>query len=211
MTALHRSELAHQRRRFAVTLTVFTALFVALEARFFYLQILRGDDFRERARISAISSERIPPRRGLIRDRKGKLLATNAASFRVELTPHYVARSERRGKILDSLQLLLPMSDEDRKKLDQKIDEAVANRKAWEPLTVAKALVSDTSPEHGGPLEALTTPLTTMCSTCPSTPRRPIAQRTSRMASPCVRRSSGRMTRENSRRANARHAGSPPA
>lgn len=162
MTGLHRSELAHQRRRFAVTLTVFTAMFVALEARFFYLQILHGDDFRERARISAISSARIPPRRGLILDRNGKLLATSAASFRVELTPHYIARSERRDDVLDTLQVLLPMSDANRNKLDAEIDEAVANRKAWEPLTVARTLVSDTSPEHGGPLEALATPLATL-------------------------------------------------
>ena len=162
MSALHRSELAHQRRRFAVTLTLFTALFVALEARFFYLQILHGEDFRERARISAISSERIPPRRGLIRDRNGELLATNAASFGVELTPHYVSRPEQRDVVLESLQVLLPLSDARRAELNEKIEEALANRKAWEPILVARHLVSDTSPEHGGPLKPIDKPLATL-------------------------------------------------
>jgi penicillin-binding protein 2 len=158
--------LAHQGRRFAVALTFFTALFVILEARFFYLQILHGEDYRKRARISAITEERIPPHRGKIRDRKGKILATNVASFRATLTPHYVARDPRRQPMLDALQALLPMSDEKRQDLDERIDAALANRKAWDPIIIAKDLASDTSPDHGGPLDRLENPLATLY--CPS-------------------------------------------
>ena len=42
--------------RFAPLVLLFTLLFLGLEARLFYLQIVRGADFRERARISVIAA-----------------------------------------------------------------------------------------------------------------------------------------------------------
>ena len=53
--------------------------------RLWYLQILQGDFFRERSENNRLRAVFIPPPRGLIRDREGKVLVRNRAAFNVEL------------------------------------------------------------------------------------------------------------------------------
>jgi|GEM_PF-29162 len=76
-----------RKSRFGVLVLVITLLFVALMGRFFYLQILRGEQFRERAVKSFIAKERLPARRGLIKDIQGNVLAGNEPAYEVLVTP----------------------------------------------------------------------------------------------------------------------------
>ena len=69
--------------RFGVLATVFTALFVILLGRLFYVQIVRGDEYREAAKTSFTVTERLPARRGEIKDRTGTVLAKNVPVGRV--------------------------------------------------------------------------------------------------------------------------------
>lgn len=140
-----------RRGRLGIALTVFTLLFIGLEARLFYLQILRGEDFRERARISVISRERIPARRGEIRDREGRVLARNVAGYRIEITPHFVIRAGREN-VLERLSDVIGLSADERLSIDEAIDEAVANNKVWEPIPLDRTLVADACPIDGTPL-----------------------------------------------------------
>lgn len=151
-TSLGRAE--SRRYRFTVTLTFFTLLFVTLEARFFYLQILHGEDYRKRAHISVISTERIPARRGLIKDRNGTVLAENIASFRASVTPHYVA-GDARAHVLDTVGELTQFTEDTRRDLEARIDSGLTRQKRWEPITVPGALVADTCPHDGVRLEVL--------------------------------------------------------
>ncbi|MEZ4266310.1 MAG: penicillin-binding protein 2 [Myxococcota bacterium] len=141
-----------RRGRLGVALTIFTLLFIGLEARLFYLQILRGEDFRERARISVISRERIPARRGEIRDREGRVLARNVATYEIEITPHFVIRAGR-DDVLDRLSAVIGLSADERLTLNEAIDEAVANNKVWEPIALDRDLVADTCPVDGTTLQ----------------------------------------------------------
>jgi penicillin-binding protein 2 len=137
-----------RRGRLGIALTVFTLLFIALEARLFYLQILRGEDFRERARVSVISRERIPARRGEIRDREGRVLARNIAAYAIEVTPHFLIRAGR-DDVLDRLTAVINLSADERLALEEALDAAVADKKTWEPIRLSRALVADTCPEDG--------------------------------------------------------------
>ena len=55
--------------------------FVVLFARLFYLQVIEGDAFRRLSESNSIRLQNIDSPRGLIFDRKGKLLVDNRPSF----------------------------------------------------------------------------------------------------------------------------------
>lgn len=142
-----------------MAVTVLTAFFVLLEGRFFYLQILRGEDYRKRARSSVIARERIPPRRGLLKDREGKVLARNAPVYGVTLVPHFVADPPVRASVLDVLEEVLALGASGRAALEAKIDLALqSSKERWEPVSVPGRPVADTCPIDGAALELAQAP-----------------------------------------------------
>ena len=147
-----------RHQRFALSVMVFTLAFVALEGRFFYLQILHGEDYRERARISVIARERIPPRRGLIKDRHGTALTRNAASYYATLTPHYVREPEVRAAVLERLGAMLQLPTEDRDDLAEAVAHTFEGGRRWDPLRVPGELVADRCPHDGAVLELAESP-----------------------------------------------------
>jgi penicillin-binding protein 2 len=69
-------------------LVLFALIFLGLSARLFYLQVVRGEYFRD---ISARNHIRVimkPAPRGLILDRNGEVLVDNVPSFRVSIVPY---------------------------------------------------------------------------------------------------------------------------
>ena len=149
---------ANRHQRFVLAVTVFTLAFVALEARLFYLQILHGEDYRERARISVIARERIPPRRGLVKDREGRVLARNVASYHLTLTPHYVADPDVRAATLERLAGILLLSSQQQEALEGEVIAAIEAGRRWEPQRLAGALVAGHCPHDGTALELLEEP-----------------------------------------------------
>jgi penicillin-binding protein 2 len=78
-------------RRFRVR-TLVASLFVLagfalLFARFFYLQVIRYEDFHAQAEENRIAVVPVQPERGLILDRKGVVMAENVAAYTLEITP----------------------------------------------------------------------------------------------------------------------------
>lgn len=90
-----------RKSRFGFLIVATTLLFVTLMGRFFYLQILRGEQFRESAVKSFIGKERLAARRGLIKDVNGKVLADNEPAYEVLVTPRrlgvVLTRDERKA------------------------------------------------------------------------------------------------------------------
>jgi penicillin-binding protein 2 len=129
---------------------LFTMLFLVLEARLFYLQVIRGADFRERARISVINEVRIPPRRGRIRDRRGKVLATNKPVYRVTLTPHFMG--DQAEAIVERLSVLLQWTRERQAEVMAKVEAGVSQNRRWDPIALSGLLNGDTCPDEGTPL-----------------------------------------------------------
>ncbi|HEU0174571.1 MAG TPA: penicillin-binding protein 2 [Blastocatellia bacterium] len=70
------------------------ALFGALIARLWYLQVMNSQDFAGRAEANRIRVIPIPARRGTIFDRKGNVLVTSKASFNIVLSREDIKDSE---------------------------------------------------------------------------------------------------------------------
>lgn len=78
---------------------VFLVVFLLLLGRSFYLQVIRGSDFRAMAEGNRISTELIKANRGLIFDRFGEPLVKNVSYFFLYLRPDRLS-AENQGKLL---------------------------------------------------------------------------------------------------------------
>jgi penicillin-binding protein 2 len=91
----------------AVTAAVIMLLALgSVIARLVWLQVVRYDYFVELSQGNRIKIEPIPPNRGLILDRNGLPLATNAPSYQLEMTREQVADIDDTLKGLSALGLL---------------------------------------------------------------------------------------------------------
>ena len=115
------------------------AAFVAvLGARMRYMQVEKADEFRLLAEDNRISIRLIPPARGLIHDRNGKLVAGNEQNYRVVISREDAGNAE---KVLRELSGIIPISPED---MERALKEAtrrsplpifVADRLPWEDVS----------------------------------------------------------------------------
>jgi penicillin-binding protein 2 len=131
------------------------AVAAVLGLRMRYLQVERADEFRLLAEDNRISIRLIPPARGLIHDRQGRLVAGNEQNYRIVISRDDAGDVE---DVLRRLASIVPLSPDD---LDRALKEAgrrsplpiiVADRLPWED--VAKVAVNTpalpgVSPEVG--------------------------------------------------------------
>jgi penicillin-binding protein 2 len=100
---------AEQRLFFArliATVVLVTALSAVIVMRLVQLQVLQYDYFSAQSQGNRIRIEPVPPTRGLILDRNGRVLAENQASFDLELTPEQVPDLDDTLQRLAGLDLL---------------------------------------------------------------------------------------------------------
>jgi penicillin-binding protein 2 len=76
--------------RLGIVQTVLVALLVLLGAQFWYLQVLRHREFKQKADTIQIRPVRIAAPRGALLDRNGRILVENRPSFNVVLSPDHV-------------------------------------------------------------------------------------------------------------------------
>jgi penicillin-binding protein 2 len=115
------------------------AAFVAvLGARMRYMQVEKAAEFRLLAEDNRISIRLIPPARGLIHDRNGKLIAGNEQNYRVVISREDAGDAEA---VLHRLAGIVPISPED---MERALKEAkkrsplpiiVADRLPWEDVS----------------------------------------------------------------------------
>ncbi len=110
-----------------------TAMVAALGVRMRYLQVDQADEFKLLAEENRINIRLIPPERGLIYDRNGKLIADNEQNYRVVITREAAGDA---GLVLRRLAGVIPMTPEE---LDSAIKE-VETLRAFVPVTVAERL-----------------------------------------------------------------------
>ena len=91
-----------------------------LVGRFFYLQVMRHDEYAVRSEQNRVHLRRLPPARGLIYDRNGTLLADNVPAFRLDVIPERVKHMERMLKRLDTV---VPLSADDLKDFHRQLKQ----------------------------------------------------------------------------------------
>ncbi len=104
------AENALFRRRALAGFAIIAACLAVLLGRFFYLQVLKHDEFSARSDANRIKIRALPPARGLIYDRSGVVLADNVPQYRLELTPEQI---DDVPDTLARLREVVPLSDED--------------------------------------------------------------------------------------------------
>jgi penicillin-binding protein 2 len=84
---LHTSSVNGERLRFQVVVYLVVSIFVVLLLRLWFLQIIRGESYRNLSENNRIRLEDIPPTRGIIYDRHGRILVDNRPAFKLALVP----------------------------------------------------------------------------------------------------------------------------
>src|SRR6056297_3965269 len=105
-----RREILSYGRRTALALTLVLAALLAILARYFDLQIAEYESYRTQSERNRVQLQALPPKRGLIYDRHGALLAANRPSHILSLVRERVPELEA---TLAALGELVAVEEED--------------------------------------------------------------------------------------------------
>jgi penicillin-binding protein 2 len=112
------------------------AMVAVLGARMRYLQVDQADEFKLLAEENRINIRLIPPERGAIQDRNGKVIAGNEQNYRVVITREAAGDVDL---VMRRLASIIPMTAEE---MQQTVDE-LNSLSAFVPVTVAERLSWD--------------------------------------------------------------------
>lgn len=102
------------RRRFIGVFLILFSVFAVLLARAGWIQVVKGDEYRVLADKNRIRSLVVLPKRGVIYDRSGKILAENMPSFDVRAVERLLPRdASERAEVLANVGKMMNMRLED--------------------------------------------------------------------------------------------------
>ncbi|MFK8011880.1 MAG: penicillin-binding protein 2 [Marinicellaceae bacterium] len=104
--------------------------------RFFYLQVIQHKNLLASSEKNRIKTSALPPARGFIYDRNGKLLVDNLPTYRLELIPEKVANL---SNMLQEIRPLINISQE----ATDEILKQIENNPPFKPIVI-KAKLSET-------------------------------------------------------------------
>ncbi len=104
------------RHRAVIGFTVIVALFGLLAVRYAWLQLWQHEDFTTRSESNRVQVRPVPPNRGVIYDRRGRLLAGNRPAFRLEIIPE---KSGDLDETLARLGEIVTLTDEDLERFEK--------------------------------------------------------------------------------------------
>jgi len=100
------------KRRARSGFIIIIVCMLALISRYFWLQIVAYENFSTRSESNRVSVRPVVPNRGLIYDRRGRLIAENRPAYRLEIVPEKVENLEG---LLDELSSFIDLSEDHRK------------------------------------------------------------------------------------------------
>ncbi len=98
------------RQRLSGAVIFVLAFFLILMARLYYLQVVKGAEFRRLSQNNCVRLQSIPPARGLIFDRNSYLMVDNRPSFNVSIV---LEDAKNHEKVLSKLAPILRVDRED--------------------------------------------------------------------------------------------------
>ena len=102
-------------RRAWVGLTIIVLCILALLARYVWLQIFAFDSFSTRSESNRVAVRPVVPNRGIIYDRRGRVIAENRPAYRLEIIPEMVpGKLPGLEALLDELSSLIALDENDR-------------------------------------------------------------------------------------------------
>jgi len=120
-------------RRMFIISSLKLAVFIAIIARLFYLQISENIKYRSLSDKNRLREWKIAPQRGIIKDYFGTDIAKNTQVFQLHMTPEDVPNLE---ELFFKLSKLIDFNDKRKKNLIKKLKK----RKPWETIIVSDNL-----------------------------------------------------------------------
>jgi penicillin-binding protein 2 len=116
-------------------------MFGALALQLINLQVIKGDEYKQRAEINAIREVPLLPARGLIYDRNGRLLVQNSARFTAAIVPGDLPK---RGEVaiyrqLESV-LQMPVAE-----IERKVEEGIDRQGEYSPAVIKQDIDRDSA------------------------------------------------------------------
>ena len=138
-----RREWSINRARLIACLTGILMLMAVLVYRYYSLQIIQHDAFLTQSDRNRIRVEVIPPTRGQIVDRKGRLLATNQPTYVVGVIAE---RATDLPSLLEDLQQRLALTEDEL----EAFREGIAQRRPFETVPIKVGLNEQAGGDGGG-------------------------------------------------------------
>ena len=99
-----------------VGFAVIAVLMLALLGRYVWLQIFAFDSFSTRSENNRVAVRPVVPNRGVIYDRRGRVIAENRPAYRLEVVPEKIpGKLPGLENLLDELSSFIDLSEDDRK------------------------------------------------------------------------------------------------
>jgi penicillin-binding protein 2 len=130
------AETALFRMRAAVGFIAVLLALGGLAAWYFRLQVLQHEDYATRSEANRIRLRPVVPARGLILDRKGRVLAENVPAWRLDVVPDQAGDLKR---LEAELSKIVSISADD----IEKFDEARRGARGFKPITLKARLDDD--------------------------------------------------------------------
>ncbi|MGN6790395.1 MAG: penicillin-binding protein 2 [Rhodanobacteraceae bacterium] len=115
-----RAKRARFGRRALAGFAVMLLMLVGVAGRFVYLQVFEHAEYSTRAKANRVRLKHLPPPRGLIYDREGRLLADNVPAFRLDVVPDKVKHMD---EMLQRLSAVVPLTDDDIQRFKQSLKQ----------------------------------------------------------------------------------------
>ena len=126
----HEKDARLVRQRVLVGAVMVVLLIGVLIARLYYLQVIQYQYHSTLSENNRVHVQPIPPNRGLIFDRTGKIIADNRPSFSLTVTRE---RAEDWRKTLDTVVEVLGLSSEERELFEKRV---LQGRRPFEPVPI---------------------------------------------------------------------------
>lgn len=104
-TLVQRSDVGEFRRRYRWLVLVVFGVFLTFVVRLFMLQIVEGDIHDAEARRNIIGETRLATTRGVIRDARGKILASNRPAYNVHVVAELIDLEKTWPRVIQLMQL----------------------------------------------------------------------------------------------------------
>jgi penicillin-binding protein 2 len=130
-------DLRRFRSRAMVVSFAILGAFLVLSLRLFYLQVIRYEEFNEKAENNRTAIVPIVPNRGVIMDRNGIVLATNYSAYTLEITPSKVV--EPLEDVIEHLSTVVEVQARDKRRFKKQVDES----KSFESVPIRNRLTDE--------------------------------------------------------------------
>lgn len=116
-----------------IGLLIISLCMLALLGRYVWLQVYSYDNFSTRSESNRVSVRPIAPNRGVIYDRRGRVIAENRPAYRLEIIPEkVVGKTPGIEVLLDELSEIIVLSEDDR----QSFHKARGNYRVFDSVPV---------------------------------------------------------------------------